>query len=198
MPVPKEIMLASRNQGKLAELAALLAPVGVERMIAYSGDAPLPEEGDSYESNAVSKALAAARSGGWALADDSGIEAESLDWGPGPRSARFVAGDDNARNIALIAAVRRTGKTRARFVAALALVEGPAVRFVTQASLEGRLTAEPRGTAGFGYDPLFIPDGETRTLAEMSAAEKNLISHRARACRSLVEFFESQRTEVGA
>jgi XTP/dITP diphosphohydrolase len=189
----KEVVLASGNAGKLLEVRAILGdlPISLRAASAFP-EIVLPEEGDDYEANALAKARAAARaSGRLALADDSGIEVEALAGAPGPRSARFGGPglDDVGRNARLLADLAATGcSTRsARFVcvAALATPEGDAV--AARGECAGRLLEAPRGTGGFGYDPLFVPEGGAKTMAELPPAEKNRVSHRARAFRALID-----------
>jgi XTP/dITP diphosphohydrolase len=150
----------------------------------------MPAEGDDYAANARAKALAVARAvGGPALADDSGLEVAALDGRPGPRSARYGGPglDDAGRVARLLAELAASGSRdrRARFVcvAALALPDGTVE--TSRGECAGRMLAAPRGRGGFGYDPVFAPEGETRTLAELGEDEKNRLSHRARAVASL-------------
>jgi XTP/dITP diphosphohydrolase len=185
------VVLATGNPGKLREVAAILADlplrlVGLESLAGVS----LPEEGDDYTANAVGKAVAAARgAGGPALGDDSGLEVQALGGAPGPRSARFGGSglDDAGRNGALLAALAGvSGPGRAaRFVcvAALATPDGQVV--TARGECAGRILEAPRGGRGFGYDPLFELHPGGPTMAELPAAEKNRISHRARAFRAL-------------
>lgn len=191
------LVLASRNPGKVVEVRALLEPLGFEvRSLDEAGVGPeveLPEPHPSFAENALSKARALhALAGGFALGDDSGLEVDALGGAPGVYSARYAGasgeGRDRANNeklLAALAAVPEAGRT-ARFVCCLALVppEGPplAVRGVC----EGRILTAPRGQDGFGYDPLFLPEGCARSMAELSLAEKNRLSHRGRALVSLV------------
>ena len=181
--------LASGNPGKLAELRALFRGSPLELDPPLAGWAGPEESGRTYADNARLKARALAEvAGGWALADDSGLEADGLGGAPGVRSARFAGeGASDADNVrALLAALAGRRDRRARFRCVLALA-GPAGELVTaEGVLEGAITDAPRGSAGFGYDPVFVPAGETRTLAELSAADKNRFSHRARAALVLL------------
>jgi XTP/dITP diphosphohydrolase len=190
------LVLATHNAGKLAELAELLRPRGVTIVTAGAlGLAEPAETGATFAENAALKARAAAAASGLpALADDSGLVVHALGGLPGVRSARWAGpGRDFASAIRLVldALERRYGSfeaadPRASFVALLCLAwpDGHAELF--EGRVDGRLVAEPRGEHGFGYDPIFVPTGETRTFAEMPAAEKHGLSHRARAVRALL------------
>jgi XTP/dITP diphosphohydrolase len=183
------IVMASRNQHKVRELARVLAPHALEPL---PGSVPLPpEDGATFTDNALLKARAvAAATGGAALADDSGIVVEALGGAPGVRSARF-AGEDatDGQNLAkLLSEMRGAEDRRAAYVCVLALVEADGSERLFEGRCEGRLAEAPRGTGGFGYDPAFVPDdldGPERTMAELEPAEKDAISHRGRAARAL-------------
>ncbi|MCK6529127.1 XTP/dITP diphosphatase [Myxococcota bacterium] len=180
------VLLATRNPGKVRELRALLAGEGIE--VLSAGDVPgapdVPETGATFRENALLKAHALAAPGLLAVADDSGLEVDALGGAPGVRSARY-AGEpkDDARNsrrlLDELEGVPDEGRA-ARFRCALALV-ADGQEAVFEGTCEGRIAREPRGVGGFGYDPVFLPDGGTRTMAELSDAEKNAISHRGRA-----------------
>jgi XTP/dITP diphosphohydrolase len=183
------LVLATRNDHKVRELAALMAPHELE---ALPPDVELPpEDGDTFAANALAKARAAAQAlGRPSIADDSGIEAAALHGAPGVRSARF-AGEEAAdeENLAKLLREAPAGSALA-YVCAMAYVDpadGTAVVF--EGRCTGTLSAEPRGMGGFGYDPAFIPDDlpgpPQRTMAELSAQEKDAISHRGRAARTL-------------
>jgi XTP/dITP diphosphohydrolase len=181
-----DLIIATRNAHKLEEIQAILGRTGL--VIGSALDFPdLPdveETGSTFEENAALKALALATATGLpALGDDSGLEVDALDGAPGIYSARYAGEpvDYAANNRKLLAALNRSTNRRARFRTALALARPNGTLLYVDGRCEGVIATAPRGTAGFGYDPLFIPDGETRTFAEMPAAEKNLISHRARA-----------------
>ncbi len=182
------LVLASRNEHKLRELAQLIPyeldplPEGIELP---------PETGTTFADNALGKARAAASATGRpAIADDSGIEAAALNGAPGVWSARF-AGDDasDEENLAkLLHDVPRDGDRRVAYVCALVYVEPGGREELVHGRCEGTLALEPRGNGGFGYDPAFIPDdypGDQRTMAELSPDEKDAISHRGRAARAL-------------
>ncbi len=182
------LVLASRNAHKLRELRGLMAP---HELIPLPDEVVLPPEtGCTFTENALGKARAsAAATGQPALADDSGIEAAALGGAPGIRSARYAgehAGDQE--NLAkLLRAVPRGGDTRVAYVAALVLVWPDGAEVAVEGRCRGTLTHEPTGAGGFGYDPAFVPaDGDGRTMAELSAEEKDAISHRGRAARALL------------
>jgi XTP/dITP diphosphohydrolase len=185
------IVLASGNAHKARELGRLLEGWEVET---FAG--ALPEEtGETFVENARLKARHVHASMGgaeWVLADDSGIEAAALGGAPGVRSARY-AGEDatDEQNLAkLIGALAESDDRRVRYVAELVAIAPGGGEVTARGELTGTLAAAPRGTGGFGYDPAFVPDGETRTVAEMSPGEKDAISHRARAARALLPLLE--------
>ena len=190
----EELVIASHNPGKLAEFAVLLRPFGVRTVGAAALGLPEPEEtGLTFEANAVLKARAAAEaSGRLALADDSGLVVPALGGAPGIYSARWAGQTKNFR-IAMervereLGASNSPGDRRAHFVAVLALVapDGEVATFRGEA--HGHLTWPPRGDRGFGYDPMFVPDGYEATFGEIGPELKHRISHRARAFAKLVE-----------
>ena len=186
----RRLVIASHNAGKVREIGELLAPWGVSVVSAGALGLPEPEEtGTSFVANAELKALAATRAAGLpALADDSGLEVRALGGAPGIYSARW-AGPEKDFPRAMAEIERRLGGSddrAARFVCALTLAwpDGHAETFV--GTVEGRLVFPPRGDHGFGYDPIFRPDGATETFGEMDAAAKHRISHRAAAFRQLM------------
>ncbi|HMR48970.1 MAG TPA: RdgB/HAM1 family non-canonical purine NTP pyrophosphatase [Arachnia sp.] len=196
---PDRIVLATGNAKKLVELRRVLAAEGVDVEVLGLGDFPAyPEPAETertFEGNALIKATEAARRTGLiAVADDSGIEVDELNRMPGVRSARWAGPqcDDAANNALLLAqldgvpAERRTG----RFVCALAVVAPDGEIRVWHGAMEGRVAEAPAGQGGFGYDPLFVPDGETRSSAELTAEEKDAISHRGKAVRAFVAFLK--------
>jgi XTP/dITP diphosphohydrolase len=183
------LVLASRNAHKLRELNLLLAP---HELVALPDDVELPPEtGATFVANALVKArTAAAATGAIAVADDSGIEAAALGGAPGIYSARY-AGEDasDGDNLAkLLREVPADGDTRVAYVCALVAVAPDGRELVAEGRCSGRLTHAPRGDGGFGYDPAVVPDDydDGRTMAELSAAEKDAISHRGRAARGLL------------
>lgn len=195
----KRAVLASANPGKLRELAALVAPAGYELLSQTAlGIGSVAETGTTFLENALLKARHAAAAAHLpALADDSGIEVDALGGRPGVRSARFAgAGASDAANLARlleelegVAEPRRTARYRC-VVVFLRTADDPAP-LTAEGTWEGRIALEARGSGGFGYDPAFIPAGERRTAAELSAEEKNRVSHRAQALARLVATLES-------
>jgi XTP/dITP diphosphohydrolase len=185
------LVVSSRNEHKLRELAALLPdhelvplPAGLELP---------PETGETFEDNARVKArFAAEATGEAAIADDSGIAAAALGGRPGVRSARFAGdGATDEENLAkLLREVPRDGDRRVAYVCALAFAEPGGGERVFEGRCTGTLATDPRGGGGFGYDPAFVPDDVPggRTMAELEPAEKGAISHRGRAARALAEW----------
>lgn len=186
---PRKLVIASNNSKKLRELAELAAPLGYE-VVSASELVPgfdVEETGTTFEENALLKARAAAQATGEvALADDSGLIVDALEGAPGVYSARY-APTDKARIQRLLCELEGSGDRSARFACALAVAtpEGRSAVLIEYA--EGTLIEAPRGTGGFGYDPIFLPDGHQRTFAELSAEEKNALSHRGKALRRLPE-----------
>ena len=184
------VVLATRNPGKVAELRRILADVDLVGLDEYPDMPEVEETGDTFAANALLKARAvAAHTGLPAIADDSGLCVDFLGGAPGIRSARW-AGEpsDDAANLALVLdqlADAGEGMRGAHFFCAAAVVVPRAGERVCEGRVDGTLTYAPRGTNGFGYDPVFVPLGETRTTAEMSSDEKDAISHRGRAFRQL-------------
>ncbi len=193
-------MIATHNPGKLRELRELLAPYGIEAVSAGElGLAEPDESGTSFRANARIKAMAAAAASGLpAFADDSGLAVDALDGAPGIHSARWAGPDKDfgqaMEKIETMLRERNAPDRRAHFVSALCVAwpDGHVEEF--DARVDGTLVWPPRGTAGFGYDPIFLPDGHTRTFGEMSAEEKHGLppkgkglSHRARAFLKLAE-----------
>ena len=195
MAFPGRIAIASRNPHKLREIRRICADWPVAWLTVDDHEGPWPdveETGSTYEENAQLKGRAvAAALGEAALADDSGIEVDALGGRPGPRSARF-AGEDASDEQNLEELIRATrgvpgsGRTaRYRCVAVLAYPDGRTVS--VEGVCEGALVTKPRGSGGFGYDPIFVPAGWDRTMAELSDDEKDRISHRGSALRALRE-----------
>jgi XTP/dITP diphosphohydrolase len=188
------LLLATRNRRKLAELQALLdGATQACRMVTIDdleGDMPeVDEDGDTFVANARKKAIVLAKSSGLlTLADDSGLAVDALGGDPGVRSARYAGTpcDDDRNNALLLSRLDGVIDRRARFHCVLALAD-PTGRCKTVSGIcEGTLLAAPQGRHGFGYDPLFVPDGYERTFAEMPASEKHQISHRARALQAAI------------
>lgn len=196
--LPITLVVATTNRGKLAEFRELLAdlPLEVVGVGDILSDPPrIVEDGATFHENAMKKALTVARAASMlTLADDSGLEVDALDGAPGIRSARFAGeratdAENNALLLSALAGVSDDRRT-ARFRCVLVLVD-PFSRtkepnvVACEGACEGWIAREARGTAGFGYDPLFIVDAQGRTMAELADLEKNAISHRAAAFRQL-------------
>lgn len=191
-----KLLVASNNAKKLAELEKILADAGIDSVELVPlrdvdpYDEPV-EDGRTFADNALIKAHAGARETGLpCIADDSGIAVEELNGMPGVLSARWSGqhGNDEANNELLLAQMAHVPESRrqAAFVSACALVTPAGQEHVAEGRWPGTLLSTPRGEAGFGYDPLFQPEGETRTSAEMTPEEKNAASHRGRALAQLV------------
>ncbi|NLN06194.1 MAG: XTP/dITP diphosphatase [Firmicutes bacterium] len=192
-----KLVLATLNPGKIAELKTLLAglPLALVPLAAYPEYSPPEETGRTLEENAALKAEAVARfTGLWALADDSGLEVDALGGRPGVFSARYAGEDaddkkNNAKLLIELAGVAASERT-ARFRTVIALAHpGQPTRFA-EGVCEGLIALEPRGESGFGYDPLFYYPPAGKTFAEMLPAEKNKISHRAKALQAARELLQ--------
>jgi XTP/dITP diphosphohydrolase len=197
--VADAIVLASRNAAKLRELARILAEqvtVGLVGLDDYPDAPDVAETGATFEENALLKARAiAAHTGLAAVADDSGLCVDALNGMPGVLSARWAGGhgDDEANLDLVLAQVGDVPDARrgAHFTCAAALVVphgATSAEYVVTGQVDGRLIRERRGSGGFGYDPIFLPDGFDLTTAEMTARQKDAISHRGRAFRALAPF----------
>ncbi len=199
------LVLATRNRAKLAELDRILRAAGVQAQLLTLDDVHVPEvveHGATFAENATLKALATSRASGLpAVADDSGLVVDALNGMPGVLSARWSgAGADDASNLRLV--LEQTAdvpdeRRGAAFVcvAALATPDGR-VRTV-EGRVDGHLLREPRGTGGFGYDPIFVPDGHDRSTAQMAAQEKDALSHRGRAFRAVAALLAEQEGGAG-
>jgi XTP/dITP diphosphohydrolase len=180
-------VLATHNAHKVEELRRILGDrLGPHELIGYDGPEPV-EDGDTFEANALIKARAAtAFTGLPAIADDSGIAVDALGGAPGIHSARYAGTRDDHDNYRLLLAnLEGAADRRADFVCAAALADG-AFEHAERGIWPGRVLTAPSGEHGFGYDPVFQPDGEDRSSAEMSPDEKNAVSHRSRAFGQLV------------
>ena len=187
------LVVASHNLGKVREIADLIAPWNLEAVSVGQLGLPEPDETEvTFEGNALLKARAAARGAGLpALADDSGLCVEALNGAPGIYSARW-AGPGKDFSLAMNEVQRRleasgSSSRAAWFICALAIAwpDGTEASFLGR--IDGQLVWPPRGTRGFGYDPMFIPEGHSLTFGEMDPSEKHAMSHRARAFRKFVE-----------
>ena len=194
-----ELILATKNKDKVAELSVLLKPLGISVLSAT--DFPeLPdveEDGDTLEANALKKAKTIAQITGKAtLADDSGLFVDALSGAPGVYSARYAGEQavyqDNVNK--LLSELQKNGSFphTARFKTMIAFVNGDNHEFFFEGICEGQIIAEQRGSKGFGYDPVFIPDGFKETFAELTSEIKNSISHRAKAIQKFVLFIKEK------
>ena len=194
-----ELLIATGNRGKIVELQALLAdlPVRLRGLDEFPDVAEVPETAPDFAGNAELKAIGYARATKlWTLADDSGLEAAALEGAPGVYSARYGGVATSAgRTEFLLQNLKDMPdeQRQARFVCVIALAN-PSAEIVFQATgvCPGRLTREPRGAGGFGYDPIFAPDGYEQTFGELPAALKNTISHRARALRQVSQWLRQK------
>ncbi len=187
------LVLASRNQHKLREFARLLDGIELDEL--PEGVELPPESGDSFEANARIKAhAAAAATGSRAIADDSGVEAEALGGAPGIYSARYAGpAATDADNLAKFRA-EVPPRSALRYVCAIVVADPSGAEHVVVGTCTGTMAAQARGERGFGYDPVFVPDDGDgdRTMAELSDAEKDAISHRGRAARALAPWLAGQ------
>lgn len=194
------LVVATHNASKAAELHRVLAAAGIEAAVHWLDDFPPypePEETErTFEGNALIKARAAvAATGHVAVADDSGLEVDLLNGMPGVRSARWSGPDaTDADNLALL--IRQLAGTvesdrTARFVCAMALVTPGGAEHLVRGEMPGRIVLDPRGSNGFGYDPVFVAEPNAVTNAELSPAEKDAISHRGQAVRAMVPILSS-------
>ena len=193
------ILIATRNPGKAKEIARILEDSGwsFSSLQEFESVETPEEEGKTYSENAILKARFYAEATGMhALADDSGLEVEALAGAPGVFSARYAgenASDAERRELLLSELARADEKDRrARFVSVVAIASPDGtILNLSEGISEGIITSVPRGTGGFGYDPVFVPDGYDQTFAELAESVKNIISHRARALMKTKQFLES-------
>ena len=195
---PARLVLATSNRGKVREISDLLSGLDIEVLTCddLDGWPALEEKGDTFEENAASKAGELSLWAGMpALADDSGLEVEALGGEPGVKSARYagVQGDDAANIARLLRELEGIPPERrgARFVCVLVLASPDGESIEIRETCEGSVTTAPRGERGFGYDPVFVPAGMEKTLAELPLGEKNAVSHRGKALRRLRALLES-------
>jgi XTP/dITP diphosphohydrolase len=190
-----KIAIATGNPGKVREITAILAHTGWELIgaEAFPEWEPPPEDADEYLPNALTKARSLAKVAGIpAIADDSGIEADALGGAPGPRSARYAGEDatDDENLQKLLDALEGARDRRGRFRCVAVCVTPDGAEASAEATVEGVILAERRGSNGFGYDPIFLPDGYAVTSAELPPDEKDAISHRGKAFRALASKME--------
>ena len=190
MTSDRQLIFATTNQGKLREIREMLgASYEVKSLTDLDPSIDIPETGSTLEENSAIKArYVADRFGVKAFADDSGLEVKALDGAPGVHSARYAGPEnDSNRNMDLLLA-RLSDKDRsARFRTVITYIDG-AVEKQFEGTIDGTITHERIGSGGFGYDPVFIPSGHDRTFAQMTAEEKNTISHRGQAMEKFVRF----------
>ena len=198
------ILIATMNEGKLREYERLLADVPgleLETMASLPKPVDVVEDRDTFRGNAIKKAIEIAAVAGMpCLADDSGLEVDALGARPGVYSARYAGegATDAENNLKLLDELSGTTDDlrTARFRCAIVIVDGSGVELATaEGACEGRIGREPRGAQGFGYDPLFKPDGYTQTMAELGPETKNEISHRAKAAAKLVPLLRQLRIQ---
>ncbi len=206
-----KLLVATRNAKKSAELRALLEPLGLGLLTPEEvvGLPEVEEDGATFAENAAKKAAECARASGlWTVADDSGLAVDALDGAPGIASARFAGthGDDAANNAFLLERMANVPDERrgAEFVCAIALAAPDgSIEVAVEGRVRGRILRAPRGTGGFGYDPLFLFEepghpASGKTFAELSREEKAEVSHRGRALRALVEELRTKFARSGA
>ena len=201
MTLPAQWVLATGNAGKVAELSTLLAEAGLDLQVssqAALGVSAPAETGATFVENALTKARHAARATGLpAIADDSGLVVDALGGAPGVRSARFAGeqADDGANIAKLLDLLAEPSLARtAHFYCVLVALEHPdhAAPLIASGSWHGEIASAPRGTNGFGYDPVFFDPALRRTAAELDAQQKNRVSHRGKALRGLVELLKNR------
>ena len=194
-----KLLAATNNAGKIKELKELLAefPIALGGLGDFENIVEPEETGATFAENAELKATSyALQTGCWTLSDDSGLEVEALNGAPGVYSARYggKAATDAERIGKLLGELAATGDEprRARFVCVMALAdETGAIRFAAEGTCNGRIAARPAGANGFGYDPIFVPDGFDQTFGELSSDTKGKISHRARAIRKIMRYLRT-------
>lgn len=200
MKLPGKLLVATNNSGKFIEISDLLQQINIEAVRAPADIAEPEETGETFAANSLLKAkYYAQKTGLVALADDSGLCIEALGGKPGIHSARFSLDESGKKNFSnafekIIAALKNNGAkpsgSKAHFICNLTIFD-PQTNFAQsfEGRIDGALTFPPRGDQGFGYDPIFIKDGMTKTFGEISAAEKDAISHRAEAFAQLIKYF---------
>jgi XTP/dITP diphosphohydrolase len=197
-----EIWLATSNLGKIKEFERLFASVvnegkvvlkSIKDMNTYSAPA---ETGETFEANAriKAKAVRAIKNHAWVLADDSGLIVEGLGGLPGVHSARYAGpkatDSENTMKLLKMVSLRTAMNRKAQFKSVLVLISPEGEEHIFQGELNGSIATNSAGTEGFGYDPVFIPEGQTKTLAQLTLAEKNKLSHRARAVEQVLNFIK--------
>ena len=202
----RPLLLATHNEGKLRELRELLAdlPLRLVTLAEFEQIAEVEETGETFKENAALKASGYAMQARLlTLSDDSGLEVDALGGAPGVRSARYVSGDASysTRIECLLAEIAASGKAKrsARFVSAIAIAAPDGnILDISVGTCEGRIAFEPHGSQGFGYDPIFIPNGYELTFGELESKTKNAISHRSQALRGARDFLKNLTCESSA
>lgn len=186
-----KLLLGTKNPGKVKEAKKILSSVDKDLKILSFHDRDFPEveeTGETYLENSLKKARAISRETCLpVISDDSGLEVVALNGAPGPHSARFAGpNSSDEKNLKLLLdKLEDVRDRRARFVTVATLFISPEKRYVSRGVLEGRIIREPKGSSGFGYDPVFVPEGYDKTLAELGEEEKNKISHRKKALEKM-------------
>ncbi|OFZ12067.1 MAG: non-canonical purine NTP pyrophosphatase, RdgB/HAM1 family [Bdellovibrionales bacterium RBG_16_40_8] len=188
-----ELWLATGNRSKLIEFKTLLPSFEIHTQSELSVFSPPPENGKTFEENARIKArsLKAVKTGVWVIGEDSGLEVEGLGNLPGIHSARYAGpkaiDPENVAKLLKMLGLKSANNRKAKFQCYMVIYSPDGRESVINGTVEGSISTKPIGTDGFGYDPVFIPDGETKTFAELGLTRKNQISHRAQAIRKLIE-----------
>jgi len=197
------LTIATRNSHKTKEIQEILGPEFTVQDLSANSDVPeIAETGKTFEENAILKAVAVSqRVSGLVLADDSGLEVDALNGAPGVYSARYARSGNDRDNVQkLLQELERvnSGKQRreARFQCVLAVAWNGKLLKTFAGMIAGTITDYPRGSHGFGYDPVFVPNGFTQTFSELPAQQKNQLSHRGRALAAAIPFLQSQKPEA--
>ncbi|CDQ18222.1 XTP/dITP diphosphohydrolase [Halobacillus karajensis] len=195
----KELIVATKNEGKVEEFRSMFSKynIAVKSLLDIDRSIEIDETGSTFEENATIKAEEMSEYLGLpVVADDSGLEVDALNGKPGVYSARYagIEKDDDKNTEKLLKNLEKVDdqKRTARFVCAVAVARPGEKTFVERGTCEGTIARDPQGTNGFGYDPVFIPEGSTRTMAEHSSDEKNAISHRYHAIEKIEEWLKTQ------
>lgn len=193
--MPKEILIATHNAHKKEEIQQILGNrFTVKSLSDYNLNEEIVEDGNSFEENAeIKAAYCFEKTGIPSIGDDSGLVVEALDGRPGIFSARYAGDHDFAKNIAkVLSELGETENRKASFITVLCYYDQSGPKFF-EGRVYGNILKENKGTAGFGYDPVFVPDGYEKTFAEMLPEDKNKISHRKKAIDQLLDFFNSKK-----
>ncbi len=192
-----QLWLATSNRGKLIEFQTLLSKIEIHTQGELKVFSPPDETGKTFEDNArlKARALKSVKTGVWVIGEDSGLEVDGLNKLPGIHSARYAGPNardsENVAKLLKMMALRSATNRKAQFQCCMVVYSPEGKEFVVNGQMTGNISEKVRGTDGFGYDPIFIPDGETKTLAELGLTRKNQISHRAEAIRKLGAIFET-------